>query len=72
MLFNVAGLTVEVSLYVCTNINVGSCCAYVMYVQHTILKGGGYRDISRKIDRGGGGDKTGFSKSRGRATTGSK
>ena len=40
MCFIVAGLTVEVSQYVYSNIDLGCCCAY-MYVQHTNFEGGG-------------------------------
>ena len=39
MLFNVAGLTVDM-LLVKKNLNVGYCCAY-MYIQHTNFEGGG-------------------------------
>ena len=39
MLFNVTGLTVEVSQYFYTNMDVGCCYAYV-YVQHTYFEGG--------------------------------
>ena len=42
MLFNVAGLTVDM-LLVKKNLNVGYCCAY-MYIQHTNFEGGGRRD----------------------------
>ena len=39
MLFNVAGLTVDM-LLVKKSLNVGYCCAY-MYIQHTNFEGGG-------------------------------
>ena len=40
MLFNVTGLTVEISQYFYTDIDVGCCYAYIMYVQHTYFEGG--------------------------------
>ena len=45
MLFSVAGLTVEVSQYVYTNMDVGCCCAYMyVHVQHTNFERGEEED----------------------------
>ena len=41
MLFNVAGLIVEVSKYVHTTMDMGCCCAHMYVCSIQILKGGG-------------------------------